>query len=373
MNEKNIGMMINRLREEKGWTQKDLADKLNISDKAISKWETGTNLPTIDMIYKISTLFNVSFQKLLKIRLEDEHVDEKIINEIMDEFNETNKRKAKIIKIAFIILLVIAVLLVVVMIFTRSYNRFKVYRAYAETDNLAVNGVYVETRIKDKFLLNNIKIKERQIKSTDIISVDIFIKDDNKEKIVYTASDLNEVNFSDYQAYIKIDDLSDYFDNLYIKVIIVNNKNKVEEYEAKLDFKLDFSNNKVYDSEELALNNNTLTRDEIKKSLLDLKFDEINDDIVFKATKDFEIMYYYDENKLNYRFEDKNYSYRYTYFFDTQKLEVIIFDKNNIEKENYKYSIVDDKVLECVVGSCKGYDEALKVLHENILDELYGK
>ena len=69
------------------------------------------------MIYKISTLFNVSFQKLLKIRLEDEHVDEKIINEIMDEFNETNKRKAKIIKIAFIILLVIAVLLVVVMIF----------------------------------------------------------------------------------------------------------------------------------------------------------------------------------------------------------------------------------------------------------------
>ena len=40
MNEKNIGNIISKLREEKGLTQKDLANKLNISDKAISKWET---------------------------------------------------------------------------------------------------------------------------------------------------------------------------------------------------------------------------------------------------------------------------------------------------------------------------------------------
>ena len=88
MNEKNIGSLISNLRDEKGLTQKDLADKLNISDKAISKWETGTNLPSIEMIYKISTIFQVPFPDLLKIRLEDEHADDKTIKNIMSEFDK---------------------------------------------------------------------------------------------------------------------------------------------------------------------------------------------------------------------------------------------------------------------------------------------
>ena len=50
MNSYTTGTMIRRLREEKNLTQADLAEKLFVSDKAISKWETGKGYPDITLI-----------------------------------------------------------------------------------------------------------------------------------------------------------------------------------------------------------------------------------------------------------------------------------------------------------------------------------
>lgn len=43
MNASTIGAFIAQIRKEKGWTQKELAERLNVSDKAVSKWETGVS------------------------------------------------------------------------------------------------------------------------------------------------------------------------------------------------------------------------------------------------------------------------------------------------------------------------------------------
>ena len=44
MDNKKFGQFILKLRKEKGWTQLELAEKLNITDKAVSKWERGVSL-----------------------------------------------------------------------------------------------------------------------------------------------------------------------------------------------------------------------------------------------------------------------------------------------------------------------------------------
>ena len=44
----DFGKMIVRLRKEKGMTQKQLAEMLNVSDKAVSRWENGKNYPDIE-------------------------------------------------------------------------------------------------------------------------------------------------------------------------------------------------------------------------------------------------------------------------------------------------------------------------------------
>lgn len=49
MDQVKIGQFIAKCRKEKGMTQKELAEKLNVSDKSISKWERGINLPDVSL------------------------------------------------------------------------------------------------------------------------------------------------------------------------------------------------------------------------------------------------------------------------------------------------------------------------------------
>lgn len=60
-----IGDTIVKLRKGKGWTQQELADKLNISDKAISKWESNNGDPSIAFFPKLAELFDVSIDYLM--------------------------------------------------------------------------------------------------------------------------------------------------------------------------------------------------------------------------------------------------------------------------------------------------------------------
>lgn len=59
------GTLLRRLRQEKGMTQKETAQSLHISDKTVSKWETGHGCPDISMLQALSALFGVSMEKLL--------------------------------------------------------------------------------------------------------------------------------------------------------------------------------------------------------------------------------------------------------------------------------------------------------------------
>lgn len=80
MNSSNLGEKIYKLRVEKGLTQNDIAYRLGISDKAISKWENNTTKPTINNLQKLSEILDVELDELLE--------------------KEKNKKYSKIFKIA---------------------------------------------------------------------------------------------------------------------------------------------------------------------------------------------------------------------------------------------------------------------------------
>lgn len=61
-----IGMLIRYLRIEKNMTQKQLADKMRLSDKTISKWERGIGLPDISYLSELSEILNVNIEEMLK-------------------------------------------------------------------------------------------------------------------------------------------------------------------------------------------------------------------------------------------------------------------------------------------------------------------
>ena len=65
MSKHSIGKTIATLRKTKGWTQVELAEKLNVSDKAVSKWESESGLPEISQLPTMATLFGVTIDYLL--------------------------------------------------------------------------------------------------------------------------------------------------------------------------------------------------------------------------------------------------------------------------------------------------------------------
>ena len=65
MNAKKVGSFIKEQRQELGLSQKELAEKLYITDKAVSKWETGRGLPDISSLEPLSNALNVSVSEIL--------------------------------------------------------------------------------------------------------------------------------------------------------------------------------------------------------------------------------------------------------------------------------------------------------------------
>ena len=65
MDAKKTGSFICENRKKQGMSQKELADKLGITDKAISKWERGISFPDISMLIPISKVLEISLYDLL--------------------------------------------------------------------------------------------------------------------------------------------------------------------------------------------------------------------------------------------------------------------------------------------------------------------
>ena len=61
-----VGALLYRLRSEKGMTQRQVAQRLRVSDQAISKWERGLGCPDVSLLSELSELFEVSVEKILE-------------------------------------------------------------------------------------------------------------------------------------------------------------------------------------------------------------------------------------------------------------------------------------------------------------------
>ena len=66
MNAEKIGTFIAQLRKDKGLTQQGLADQLEVTRKAVSRWETGRGYPDIELLPKLAQALHVSVQELLE-------------------------------------------------------------------------------------------------------------------------------------------------------------------------------------------------------------------------------------------------------------------------------------------------------------------
>lgn len=118
MDKELTGQFITELRKEKGLTQKQLAESLNVTDKAVSKWERGLSFPDISMLEPISRVLDISIMELLEGKRQDANETltkeeaQRIIDLSVELSDEELRRKKERSRFIIIILVVLFLLLI---------------------------------------------------------------------------------------------------------------------------------------------------------------------------------------------------------------------------------------------------------------------
>lgn len=98
MDQKKIGGFLKEIRKEKGITQEEFAEQLNVSGRTISRWETGTNMPDISLLIEIAEFFDVSIPEIINGERKSENMNEEV-KEVVDKLSDyANAEKETIIK-----------------------------------------------------------------------------------------------------------------------------------------------------------------------------------------------------------------------------------------------------------------------------------
>ena len=125
MNQEKIGKFILKLRREKNMTQQELADRIGVTDRAISKWENGRGLPDLSLMMPLCKELGITINELISgEQIEKEDYQSKLEENIFKTIDYTNKKianKNKIFKI--VVGTIITIVLIVGLMFFVDVNR----------------------------------------------------------------------------------------------------------------------------------------------------------------------------------------------------------------------------------------------------------
>lgn len=104
MDQEKIGRFIAELRKENSLTQKELAEKLSVSDRTVGNWERGRNLPDPSLFVPLCSILDITLTELFNgERIETEHIIEKT-DKVLTNVIEENKMYSIILIISSIIM-----------------------------------------------------------------------------------------------------------------------------------------------------------------------------------------------------------------------------------------------------------------------------
>ena len=71
MDQEKVGRIIKTLRKDKGMTQRELSEMLNVTDRAVSKWERGLGCPDVSLLTSLSEIFSVDIESIIEGDMEE--------------------------------------------------------------------------------------------------------------------------------------------------------------------------------------------------------------------------------------------------------------------------------------------------------------
>lgn len=190
MNQEKIGKFIALLRKEKGLTQKELAQILQITDRAISKWENGRGLPELGMLLPLSEALGVSVNELLSgERLSEELYQQKLEENVVETIKysnlhiQKNKKVFRRVIVAIGMILLVGFCLFVVDVNRMNHNQPVVFSTwgidYFPLVNL--NDEYLTLAIKD-YLMNEESLSKKYENEHSFVSMHTYLIEEKEDR-----------------------------------------------------------------------------------------------------------------------------------------------------------------------------------------------
>lgn len=126
MDPKKTGNIISEARKQANMTQKELADKLYVSDKAVSKWERGLCFPDIAVLIPLTEVLNISLYDLLRgEKMNKKEVEETLKNTINYSNSELKRKKKKYFTVCSAIVVAVLIISAISIILISNNNEMK--------------------------------------------------------------------------------------------------------------------------------------------------------------------------------------------------------------------------------------------------------
>ena len=127
MDVKRIGLFLKELRKEKQITQEELAEKLGVSNRTVSRWETGSNMPDFDVLIELTDFYDVEIREILEGKKIEENSNSKEELLLIADYNNKEKNKLTfMIRILFLV----GLISMVVYLFIHNINEIEFFSQF---------------------------------------------------------------------------------------------------------------------------------------------------------------------------------------------------------------------------------------------------
>ena len=163
MDQIKIGGLLKDLRKEKGITQEQLAEKFNVSNRTISRWETGNNLPDLSTLVELADFYDLDIKEIIDGERKSENMNSELketLNKVADYSKMEKTKIAETANVAFGLTLAVCIISIISQLFvTRDVSRI-----VGETIILVIGAIaYLKMLVKNGGWKNSkISLRKKQ-------------------------------------------------------------------------------------------------------------------------------------------------------------------------------------------------------------------
>ena len=317
MNQEKIGKFIAERRKAIKLTQEELASKLGVSNRSVSNWENGKNMPDLSLFKDLCEILDISINEFLSGEKINSNNEDAINNVTLSLYTAKNK-KNKIIKILSFSL-VIFIIIFLLYYFLISYQSVKIYTINGNSENVNLSdGLFIITNENIYFDASDFLLTNEEDKITRLT---LFYADKNHQKHFIASNTGDTLMFRDYMGY------DDYFDTSNLDYIMKNMYLNIYYEDTMEQMKL------------------SLIKDYVNKKIFHLKRDNIGVENK-KANNPINVEDKYLLYRLRSRYEKYNDGYRYTKTENGITTEINLFNNliniisdDSTKRKEWSYNI----------------------------------